>query len=403
MAIRLIENARMAVSTLTVNKFRSALTMLGIIIGNASVISMIGIGQGAQSFVLGKLESFGRNRLIVFVSSDNVEGFSDLKPTLVIADAEAIASQAPSVKEVAPQIGSTLLVSYGNRITQTSVTGTTPGCVYVRNTPVARGRFFDLFEQQRNAPVIVLGSDLAKRLFDQEDPIGKVVQINNLSFQVVGVMQSKGSFLGPSEDDVAYIPISTMADQIVGKRSPYGIPVDYIEVSAKDNQSIRAAAFQVANLLTQRHGKKDFTVVANKSFQTLVNQLADVASFTLAAVASISLIVGGIGIMNIMLVSVTERTQEIGLRKAVGATQEDILVQFLVEAIVLSIAGGVIGILIGAGGMAIIGILTPLKPTISLSAISLSVSLSSGVGLFFGIVPAKKAAKLDPIDALRSS
>jgi putative ABC transport system permease protein len=273
----------------------------------------------------------------------------------------------------------------------------------VRNTPVAQGRFFDAFEQQQNATVIVLGADLAKRLFDQENPIGKSVQVNNLSFQVIGVMQAKGSFLGPSEDDAAYIPITTMADQVVGKRTPYGISVDYIEVSARDKQSIRAAAFQITNLLTQRHGKKDFTIVANKSFQTLLNQLTEGASMTLAAIASISLVVGGIGIMNIMLVSVTERTQEIGLRKALGATSYDILGQFLVEAVILSVVGGGIGICLGTGCILIVSLLTPIQPAISLGAILLSVGISCSIGLFFGIAPAQKAAKLDPIVALRTA
>ena len=393
----------MAVMTLTANKLRSSLTMLGMIIGNASVIAMIGIGQGAQNYTLEKLESFGQNRLVVFVSSEEIEGFMAENPTLVLSDAEAIATQAPSVKAVAPLISSTLLISYRSRRTQTSVTGTTPGSLYVRNAQAAKGRFFDQFEQQQNAQVVALGSDVASKLFGSDNPIGKEVQINNLTFEVIGVMQAKGAFLGPSQDDIAYVPITTMAEKLAGRKSPYGIPVDYIEVSAQDKESVRAAAFQIVNLLTRRHGKKDFSVVANKSFQNLVSQITGTLSLTLAAIASISLLVGGVGIMNIMLVSVTERTQEIGLRKALGATQQDILSQFLIEAVILSVAGGLIGTSVGIGSGMLLAVLTPVKPSVPLAAIALAVSVSGSIGLIFGVIPARQAAKLDPIVALRSS
>ena len=401
--MHIVESVKMAVTTITANKLRSSLTMLGMIIGNASVIAMIGIGQGAQKYTLEKLESFGQNRLVVFVSSEEIEGFIAEDPTLVLSDAEAIATQAPSVKEVAPLIGSRLLISYRSRRTQTNVTGTTPGALYVRNAVVAKGRFFDQFEQQQNAQVVVLGSDVASKLFGSDNPIGKEVQLNNLSFQVIGVMQAKGAFLGPSQDDIAYVPISTMADQLAGRKSPYGIPVDYIEVSARDKQSIRAAAFQISNLLTRRHGKKDFAIVANKSFQNLISQITGTLSLTLAAIAGISLLVGGVGIMNIMLVSVTERTQEIGLRKALGATQQAILTQFLIEAVILSVAGGLVGTGVGIGSGMVVAALTPLKPSVPLSAIALAVGVSGSIGLIFGVIPARQAARLDPIVALRSA
>jgi putative ABC transport system permease protein len=401
--MHIIESVKMAVTTLTANKLRSSLTMFGMIIGNASVIAMIGIGQGAQNYTLEKLESFGQNRLVVFVSSEEIEGFIAENPTLVLSDAEAIATQAPSVKAVAPLIGSRLLISYRSRRTQTSVTGTTPGSLYVRNAQVARGRFFDQFEQQQNAQVVALGSDVASKLFGSDNPIGKEVQINNLTFEVIGVMQAKGAFLGPSQDDIAYVPITTMAEKLAGRKSPYGIPVDYIEVSSQDKESIRAAAFQIVNLLTQRHGKKDFSVVANQSFQNLVSQITGTLSLTLAAIASISLLVGGVGIMNIMLVSVTERTQEIGLRKALGATQQDILSQFLIEAVILSVAGGLIGTGVGLGSGMLLAVLTPVKPSVPLEAIALAVGVSGSIGLIFGVIPARQAARLDPIVALRSA
>lgn len=244
---------------------------------------------------------------------------------------------------------------------------------------------------------------MARQLFGSDNPIGKEVQINNISFQVIEVMEAKGSFGGENEDDAAYVPITTMAAQSDGRQSPYGIPISSIQISAQDKLNVRAAAFQITNVLTRRHGKKDFTVVANKSFQELVGQVTGMMSLMLAAIASISLVVGGIGIMNIMLVSVTERTQEIGLRKAIGATQRDILSQFLIEAIILSVAGGLIGTGVGIGGAMLVGVFTPLKPSVPLAAITVAVSVSGSIGLIFGVVPARRAAQLDPIVALRSA
>ncbi|MBD2103439.1 ABC transporter permease [Leptolyngbya sp. FACHB-261] len=399
----ILENVRMAVATLASNKLRSSLTMLGVIIGNASVIALVGIGQGAQNYTLDKINSFGPNRLFIFTGGGDIDGFRVQEQTLVLADAEAIAEQAPAVQAVAPEISSNSVMIYKSRKTNTNIVGTTSEYLYVRNLVVTQGRFLNKSEQQQNAQVVVLGPDLATKLFERENPLGREVQINNLSFQVVGVLEGKGSFLGQNEDEQAYIPITTMADQIAGRRSAYGVPIDLVQVSARDLPSVRAAAFQITNILTQRHGKKDFSVVSNKSFQTLVGQVTGVLSLTLAAIASISLLVGGIGIMNIMLVSVTERTQEIGLRKAIGATQKAILTQFLVEAVILSVTGGLIGTGLGLGGSFLVATFTPLKPSVPISAIVLAVGVSGGIGLFFGVLPARRAAKLDPIVALRSA
>ncbi|WP_414576196.1 ABC transporter permease [Anabaena sp. CCY 9402-a] len=399
--MNLLESTNMAVKTLTANKLRSTLTMLGIIIGNASVISMVAIGQGAQQFTQQKLESFGPNQLSVFPGNENTQGLSTEVAQLVLADAQAIANIAPAVREVAPQISSNLQLSRQGRISQVNVTGTTPGILYVRNLRVRQGRFFENFELQQNAPVVILGSAVADKLFGSENPLGQPVQMNNLSFQVIGVMQAKGAFMGANPDETAYVPITTMAFQLTGRRSPLGIPIDYLELSAQDRASIRAAAFQTTNILTRRRGKKDFMVAANKSVQDLVSQVTGALSLVLASIAGISLVVGGIGIMNIMLVSVTERTQEIGLRKAIGATEQAILTQFLIEAIILSVAGGLVGTGIGVGGALIVGMFTPLQPSVPVGSILLAAGVSGSIGLIFGVAPARQAARLDPITALR--
>lgn len=401
--MNIFESVKMAVTTLSANKLRSSLTMLGITIGNAAVITLIGIGQGAQNYTSEKLELYGANSLFVYVNYENAEGSTSETPQLVLSDAEAIATQAPAVKAVAPEISSQLSISYLDRNPKSRITGTTPGFLYVHNMNVAKGRFFNQSEQQQNVQVVTLGPELAQKLFSSEDPLGKEVQIANLSFLVIGVMKAKGSFAGQNSDDIAYIPITTMADQLTGRRSHYGIPIDIMQVSAKDKQSIRAAAFQITNVLTQLRGKQDIAVVSDKSFNDLINQVTQALSLTLAAIASISLLVGGIGIMNIMLVSVTERTQEIGLRKALGATQEAILTQFLIEAIILSVAGGLIGVGVGISGTTIVGLFTPFKPSVPVGAIAMAVGVSGGIGLIFGVVPARRAGQLDPIVALRSA
>jgi putative ABC transport system permease protein len=259
---------------------------------------------------------------------------------------------------------------------------------------------------RRNNQVVALGPDIAERLFGNVDPVGQQLRIKNVSFQVIGVMESKGSFLGDNQDDTVFVPITTLANRIVGQTSPYGLEVSIISISAKDPESTTAARFQVENLLRLRHkinGEDDFTVRAQEDLLQIVGTITGALTLMLTAIAAISLFVGGIGVMNIMLVSVTERTQEIGLRKAIGAREQDILVQFMIEAVILSAAGGVLGTLIGVGGVLFVGAVTPLQAGVSPVAILMAVGVSGGIGLFFGVVPAQRAAKLDPIVALRSS
>jgi putative ABC transport system permease protein len=397
---------KMASSTLVANKLRSGLTMLGIVIGNASVIAMIGIGQGAQKLAEEQFEALGPNVLFVVPGSERARRTQfELPKTLVLEDAQAIATQVPTIKEVAPQINQTTVISYRDRNVNDSVIGATPEFLSVRSFEVERGRFINEVDLKRNTRVVVLGAELAEKLFPNQNPLGKSIRIKNLSFEVIGLMKAKGSFLGDNQDRKAFIPLTTMANQVVGQTSPYGLEVSWINVTARDEKSIRAAKFQIENLLRLRHqisDEDDFGVQTQKDILTIVGTVTTGLTIMLAAIAGISLIVGGIGVMNIMLVSVAERTQEIGLRKAVGAKEEDILLQFLIEAVIVSAAGGVLGILIGVGGVMLIGAISPLVPSVSPIAILLSVGVSGGIGLFFGVFPAQRAAKLDPIVALRS-
>lgn len=400
--MEIIEASKIASKTLSANKLRSLLTMLGIVIGNWSVVLLVGVVQGVQTYTLEQIESYGRNSITVWPGGEDLLG-GEGPERLVLADADAIKIQAPAVREIAPQISASQLISYQNRAIQSTITGTTPGFPYVRNTNLAKGRFFSASEQLQNPQVVVLGSELARKLFGISNPLGQEVTVKNTNFRVIGIMQSKGSFGGSNQDDVALIPITVMASQIDGRHSPYGVPIDSIEISAQDKESIQAAVFQITNLLIRRHNSKDFTLQTNKAFQDLITQVAHGLGLLLAAIASISLLVGGIGIMNIMLVSVGERTHEIGLKKAIGATRQDILQQFLLEAVILSATGSLAGTLLGVGSIATIALLTPLEPSVSLISIILTTTVSGSIGLIFGVVPAQRASKLDPIVALRSA
>jgi putative ABC transport system permease protein len=399
--MKFFESIDMAVKTLTANKFRTVLTMLGVVIGNASVIAVVAIGQGAKQFTQQQLEAFGPNQLTVYASEENNTGLSNEAAEIVLSDVTAIAEQAPAVREIAPQISSNLRLTYQGRSVSSDVMGTTPGMLYVRNLRLKQGNFFTQIDAGHNSQVAVLGGAIATKLFNHQNPLGKTLQINGLSFQVIGLMETKGSSLGINPDETVYIPITTMAEQLVGKRSPNGVPIDYLELSAQDRTSIRAAAFQVTNILTARHGKKDFSIYANKSFQDLMAKITNALSLVLTAIAGISLLVGGIGIMNIMLVSVKERTQEIGLRKAIGATQKAILTQFLIESIIVSVVGGAIGTGIGVSSILLIGIFSPVPASVPLGVIILATGVSGTIGLIFGVIPAKQAAQLEAIAALR--
>jgi putative ABC transport system permease protein len=402
----ILESVKMAATTLTANKLRSSLTMLGIIIGNASVIAMVGIGQGAQKLASEQFESLGPNVLFVIPGNQNAQRNRDIPRTLVLEDAKAIARQVPSITEVSPQIQTRLPVVYRNKNTNTQIFGVTPEFLTVRSFDVANGRFFSDDDLKSNNQVAVLGSDVVNKIFGGSDPIGERIRVRNLSFTVIGVMKSKGSFLGNNQDDTVFIPLTTLANRLRGRTSPYGLEVDFISISAKSTESIGAAQFQIANLLRLRHKittEDDFTIRTQRDVLTIVGTITNGLTLMLAAIAGISLFVGGIGVMNIMLVSVTERTHEIGLRKAIGATQQDILIQFIIEAVILSAVGGAIGTLVGVSGVMLVSAFSPLQAGVSPGAIMVAVGVSGGIGLFFGVVPARRAAQLDPIVALRSS
>ncbi|MEO0348691.1 MAG: ABC transporter permease [Cyanobacteria bacterium P01_A01_bin.15] len=403
------ESLKMAVKTLTASKLRSSLTMLGIIIGNASVISMVGLGDGGRRYINEQLQSLGPNILFIVPGSRETRelGALEVPRNLVLADADAIAEQVPSVVAVAAENTTPGLITFLNRNANVSVIGTNPAFVTVRSFTLDQGRFISDLDMQRTSAVAVLGNSLAERLFDGQVPLGQSLRINDVAFEVVGVLAVQGSNLGVNYDDAAIIPITTQASRIVGRTSTFGTEVSFITATARDSESMQTAEFQITNLLRLRHGivdpnEDDFFIQNQDTLLAIADTITGALTLMLAAIASISLVVGGIGIMNIMLVSVRERTQEIGLRKAIGASRQDILIQFLIEAIILSAAGGAIGTLVGVSGLSLLSLLTPFEAAAPVSAIVFTVGVSGSIGLFFGVIPARQAAKLDPIVALRS-
>ena len=400
------ETVGMALHTLQSNRLRSLLTMLGIVIGNASVITLVGVGRGAQSLAESQLNTLGANVLFVVPGTNNArrQGIDPPK-TLVLEDAEAIAQQVPSVRRVAPQITLREVVQAEGTSTTASTSGVTPEFLPVRRFEVARGRFISQSDLDAARRVVVLGPDLVSKLFPRGRAIGRRLRIRDQSFEVIGVLEPKGSVFGANQDETAYIPLTTMVSRLSGRDSTYGISLSFISVEAKDENSTGAAAFQLTNLLRQRHSildEDDFTVRSQQDALEIVGTITGGLTLMLAAIGAVSLLVGGIGIMNIMLVSVSERTEEIGLRKALGARSDDVLFQFMVEALVLASLGGVIGSGVGIGTVALVSSLTPLPATVGTGIILLTVGLSGSIGLFFGVVPARRAAQLDPIVALRS-
>jgi len=400
------ETVGMALSTLRANRLRSLLTMLGIVIGNASVITLVGVGRGAQNLAEGQLSNLGANVLFVVPGNNDTrrQGI-DFPKTLVLEDAKAIAEQVPSVSRVAPQITLSEVLQVGGLTTSASVLGVTPEFLPVRQFEMEQGRFFSASDLEGARSLVVIGPDLAAKMFPAQEALGRTLRIRNQAFEVIGVLAPKGAVFGQNQDENAYIPLSTMVNQLSGRDPTYGISLNFISVEARDADSTNAAAFQITNLLRQRHRilrDDDFAVRSQKDALTIVSTITGGLTLMLAAIGGVSLLVGGIGIMNIMLVSVSERTAEIGLRKALGARSGDVLLQFLVESLVLASLGGAIGTAVGIGAVSLVGVVTPLPAAIGSGTVLLTVLLSGSIGLFFGVVPARRAAQLDPIVALRS-
>jgi putative ABC transport system permease protein len=382
--------------------------MLGIIIGVGAVIAMIAIGSGAKARIQEQIASMGSNLLIVLSGSATSGGFrwgSGSVPTLTVEDAKAIASELSAVKYAAPVLQGITQVVYGNQNWSTITFASTPEVLLIRDWPVVKGRTLIQSDVDGAAKVCLLGQTVVENLFGDLDPVGQVVRIKKFPFTVIGVLSMKGQTTwGQDQDDVVYVPLTTGQRLLFGQQFP-GM-VRSISVQATGPDTMNLAEEQITQVLRQRHRIRanqdnDFTVRNLTEAFSTAEESARVMSLLLGAIASISLLVGGIGIMNIMLVSVTERTREIGIRMAVGARGRDILYQFLIEALVLSLIGGLIGIVVGVGASKLVSQFFKWPTLISINALLLSFSFAGGVGIFFGFYPAQKAAKLDPIEALR--
>lgn len=398
------EGFLMAWASLVANKMRSLLTMLGIIIGVAAVIALVSIGYGVRSQIQDSISSLGSNLLMVYPGASRTPGVrptADSQKTLKLEDYTTI-SHLQDVDMASPvSAGSSYVVIYTNKNWTTSVNGVNADFQYINNWTVKSGRFITASQVERRERVAVIGNTVATNLFGTEDPVGKDIRIKNNPYKVIGVLESKGSgSFGNDQDDVIYIPYTTGMERLQG--------VNYLRmiyIKAKDGVDLNRLQTDVENILRVRHNIKnpeldDFNVRNMATIMATVEETTATMTLFLGAVAAISLIVGGIGIMNIMLVSVTERTREIGVRKALGATYRVIVMQFLIEAVVISLVGGAIGILVGIGASKLIGALTSMKTVISMGPILLSFGFSMAIGLIFGLYPARKAAKLNPIDAL---
>jgi putative ABC transport system permease protein len=406
----LIASVKIALRALKVNSTRSALTMLGIIIGVAAVIAMVGVGSGATARIQAQIQSIGSNLIIVLpgsISSNGVRLGSGAVATLTEDDAKAIASECPSVEAVAPSVRGGVQVVYGNSNWATTVQGVTPDFMTIRDYTMLSGQFFTDQDVDAAAKVAVLGETVVQNLFGNNDPTGQVAIIKNVPFTVVGVLTPKGqSPSGQDQDDIILLPISTAKQKVLGGNKANAKAVSTLMVQAIGPAAMDQAQQEMEALLRERHRiltgqDNDFTIRNLTEVFAAQESSAQVMSILLGAIASVSLIVGGIGIMNIMLVSVTERTREIGLRQAVGAKTRDILSQFLVEAVTLSLLGGVIGIVIGLAASALISHFAQWSTQVSPLSVLMAFLFSALVGVFFGYYPARKAAALDPIQALR--
>jgi len=405
-----LASIRIALRALRVNKLRSSLTMLGIIIGVAAVITMIGVGTGAQARVEEQIKALGSNLIMLLpgsVTSGGVRMGAGSRNTLTEDDSYAIQREIQEVQAAAPQLRGTGQVVAGNNNWSTVFYGVTPEHFEVRNWVIASGKGFDAADLAGSAKVALLGETVIRNLFGDGDPIGQVIRIRKVPFVVIGTLGRKGqSLLGQDQDDVILMPISTARNRVLGGNIAKQRTVGSVFVKVRDEADMSEAEGLIRSLLRQRHRLQqgqddDFTLRNLSEVLQAQEQSSRIMTLLLAAVASVSLLVGGIGIMNIMLVSVTERTREIGLRMAVGARGRDILMQFLVEAVTLALIGGLLGIFLGVGGSYAIGHFAEWRTELNLQAIALAVGFAAGIGIFFGFYPARKASRMLPIEALR--
>ncbi len=408
----ILEGLRLAVNGLLSNRLRSALTMLGILIGVSAVILLVGVGNGASVAVQQQIQSLGSNLLTVFPSNARSaggvqQGFAT-GAGLTLDDVKAIANRqtSPDVVTAIPSAGGRAQLTYGNHTWNSSLTGTTQDFPSVRNYQVATGQFFTSGEVDASSKVAVIGPTVATNLFGGADPIGQVMKINRQNFRVIGVFAPKGSSGGfNNQDDVVVVPFTSAWSYLLGGR---GRNVQQIYVEATSAEATTAASTEVTQVLLDRHhisdpAQADFQILSQQDVLNSAASTTGVLTLMLGAIAGISLVVGGIGIMNIMLVTVTERTREIGIRKAIGARRQDILLQFLIESMFLSGLGGALGILIGFGLARVLPVVVSTLPTpvISTPSVFMAFGISVGIGLFFGLYPANRAARLRPIEALR--
>jgi len=416
--MNVLESFRVAFRSLATNKLRSSLTMLGIIIGVAAVIALLAIGQGVAVSVTRQIQAIGSNLIIITPGAVREAGVArsavGTAATLTYEDAQALLdpSRAPSIATVSPELNSRAQVVFGSQNVNVPVIGVTPEYLIVRNRVLSNGTFITNQHLDALSRVAVLGANTAQTLFGDADPLGQEIRINRMNFRVIGVLEPRGGSPMLAQDDVVLIPLTTAQRRLFGAQRGWGVGtrVSSINVSAVSESQVDMAVQEISAILRERHKityqEDDFVVTTQKDILGALNQVTTMLTVFLGAIAGISLLVGGIGIMNIMLVSVTERTREIGIRKAVGAKRRDILIQFLVEAVVLSVTGGAGGILLGWGISQLVnnmrlGEPTPLVTVVTIEAILLAVSFSVAVGVFFGIYPAARAASLNPIEALR--
>ena len=406
--INIPSTIKISFRALWVNKMRSALTMLGIIIGVGAVIAMVAVGSGASQQISAQISSMGSNLLIILPGSTSAGGVrmgAGTQPTLSMGDNDAIVKECPAVQDVAPVLGGVAQIVFGHQNWSTGVTGTTPGMLSVRDWPVASGRPFTDQDVKSATKVALLGQTVVDNLFGDQNPVGQAIRIKNVPFTVIGVLAPKGqSPQGQDQDDAIYIPVTTAQKKLFGTQFPGMVRI--IMVKAKSAEDLSPAEKQITDLLRQRHhiGQKqdnDFTVRNLTQIMQAAVQSSKVMTLLLGAIASVSLLVGGIGIMNIMLVSVTERTREIGIRMAIGAKTWDIRLQFIIEALTLSLIGGVIGIIVGVSTSMVLSSVSGWPTVVSVLSILLAFSFSGFIGIFFGFYPAFKASLLNPIDALR--